>query len=237
MRPIEDFAVLEVYRLVRGENAANFIDRVRTVAQLVTSSQATTVLQMELEVGNSPVITAAGFPYVKVYDANELRLPLLERKSPKSDSNKLFAASRQLRSGVIRKGTGGNSPGTDTPLADELYQLQLEYDLPQRDRLLVPFDSIGVRFSGDVRNGEHELTISPDLSAIESHMLIAQSKRVANKLQDISQRVAYPNNPTTLGIPFASVRKGIPQEESRRFRKQVESLLPLYVELGEVKVL
>lgn len=239
---LEAFTRLEVIRRVHG--AEQLVDRIGALASRVFVGDQTTALQITDPdiVGNTPRIVAIPRQIFTLYDANSLRVPLLERRATpeKRLDGKFSSARRLLREGrslgASRKGQPGR-PALE-PIRKQLHYIQLAADFPNDERMPVKLSSVGVRFSEGVENGDIELCLEPSFDHLAAGVLIAQAKKCSSALKQISKPVSQPESPQRVGIPILRVRESVDGQQIERFCSLVCSeLLPTVLHISQPEVI
>jgi hypothetical protein len=245
MRQLKDFTYLAVERPVEG--GADFLNRAQRLASLVfyTAEAPDTLVEIiGIDEEETPSVIGAPAPLFRIYDADELQLPLIERKTvPWARAEGSFSqATKQLKNGKIDspkhrpKHPDGEPRFIHHPLLKQLVGIQLEYDFPKEDEVPFIVSRIGYRFDEDLTNGGMELTLLPQVSDRATAMLIAQSKRSARALVEASVKVAYPNGYAHIEIPFARIFKSADPNQLEEYINKLEVSLPQQLTAGKPRI-
>ncbi len=169
----------------------------------------------------------------KLYDAEQLKVPLLDKRMPSADYNKLHRAftriSPDVQSKIKRKPQVTPRPIT---WPTEFQQAALKYDIPDNSELDLSFTGLVFMVNPGYESKGREMSLLPELPSAENLLLLEEIEIGSRALQAANPDLAKPISKTTIELPFIRLPIDATREEISEFYNRVQRLLPVSVKLG-----
>lgn len=169
----------------------------------------------------------------KLYDAEQLKVPLLDIRMPRSDYNKLQRAFTRISPDVQPK-TKRKPQVTPRSITwpTEFQQAALRYDIPDNSELDLSFTGLVFMVNPGYESKGREMSLLPEPPSAENLLMLEEIEIGYRALQAANPDLAKPISKSTIELPFIRLPVDAKQEEIRDFTNRVQSLLPVSVKLG-----